>query len=115
MIERTCCPLADTLRIVSPSLGEHDVLAHRATRHRFEDPSAGAEHLLAILLRKPHEDVFAEYPMNMFPFTNAESWPNMGRMLTAGWSGTIDAKKSFVSSVGFGNLEGGTPAPYRGS
>ena len=31
-------------------------------------------------------------PMNMFPFTNADSWPNIGRMVTAGWSGTTDAK-----------------------
>ena len=53
-------------------------------------------------------------PMNMFPFTNADSWPNIGRIVTAGWSGTTEAKKSFVSSVGFGSFEGDTLAPYRG-
>src|SRR5262249_8840709 len=43
-------------------------------------------------------------PMNMFPFTNAERFPNIGRMVTSGWSGTTDSKNAFESSSGFGIL-----------
>src|SRR2546427_10381440 len=38
----------------------------------------------------------------MLPFTNAESWPNIGFSVTAGSSGTMRAKAAFASSLGFG-------------
>jgi len=38
----------------------------------------------------------------MFPFTNADICPNIGRMVTAGSSGTIREKAAFASSLGLG-------------
>src|SRR5438128_11702408 len=41
-------------------------------------------------------------PQNMFPFTNADIWPNMGLIVIAGSSGTMRANAAFASSLGLG-------------
>src|SRR3989442_1127030 len=41
-------------------------------------------------------------PQNMFPFTNADIWPNMGLIVIAGSSGTRRANAAFASSLGLG-------------
>jgi hypothetical protein len=38
----------------------------------------------------------------MFPFTKADSWPNIGFSVTAGSSGTTLLKAAFAFSLGFG-------------
>ena len=45
-------------------------------------------------------------PMNMFPFTNAPSWPNIGFTSTPAPSGTRARNRSRVSSVGLGIVIG---------
>src|SRR3989442_6482933 len=41
-------------------------------------------------------------PANMLPFTNAARLPNMGRMVTAGSTGTSFVKAALACSLGFG-------------
>ncbi|MGH7763369.1 MAG: hypothetical protein ACREOM_03000 [Candidatus Dormibacteraceae bacterium] len=41
-------------------------------------------------------------PQNMFPFTKADIWPNIGFKVTAGESGTSLLKAAFASSLGLG-------------
>src|SRR5687768_12081014 len=41
-------------------------------------------------------------PANMFPFTKAPSWPNIGFTSTVGPSGTRERKRSLSSSVAVG-------------
>src|SRR5438093_11454541 len=41
-------------------------------------------------------------PQNMLPFTKADIWPNIGRVVMPGPSGTTRANAAFASSLGFG-------------
>src|SRR5947199_7266451 len=41
-------------------------------------------------------------PQNMLPFTKADIWPNIGRIVMPGPSGTTRANAAFASSLGFG-------------
>ncbi len=41
-------------------------------------------------------------PMNMFPFTKADTFPNIGRTFTRGSSGSKDLKNSLEPSSGRG-------------
>ena len=43
-------------------------------------------------------------PQNMFPFTNAESWPNIGLSVMAGSSGTSRVNAALASSLGLGSF-----------
>jgi len=98
-------PCSGCLVLSSPSFRDHNIffMGLPFIGSSSEAPSFSSSSSRLSSDRRSNKS-FPKSPANMFPFTNADMFPNIGRIVTRGSSGKRDLKNSFDFSSGRGMI-----------